>query len=326
MKTIYEHIKENTLLSSAWYAACYSRKMPRASVRTFDVKKALHSISELQELNLNFISRFILGLVRLYWLKYKLVYEDFSHVLSERKVRTRKKLFKALPLRPITVEVDGTKNAETVEATEQQKPVDIGEDAGDDVMEPSIHSTDNFEVGYSAIEDLRESTGQNATATQIDIRPEKRRKSVLDKKIEYDTDFFDKKVRNIREILRKENEKKPGLVSLLGIQPEIIQAFQEQKAQMQENSIELARGHSMTDVSYDPGHPDTYTTTRLSDSVDSVFSMYNLPDEFVFQTVVESFGRKEQAISFMSLLTFLNNGQFRAQQEDPYGPISCVAV
>lgn len=326
MKTIYEYIKADTFLSTAWYAACYTRKVPRVSVRVFDAEKALQVISGLRDLKLNFVSRFVLGLVRVYLLKYKLIYEDFGSMLSDRKIRTRKKLFKALPLKPITVEVDGSKNIEPEKVETEKSLSEAPENPEDEVMEPSINSGDNFEVGYSTIEDVRESTLQNTTATQIDIRLGKRRRSILDAKIEYDVDFFDKKVRNLKEVLRREDERKVGLVSLLGIQPEIIQALVEQRTQAQEQSIEMARGHSMTDVSYDGGYVDTYTTARFSDSVDSVFNVYNLPDEFVFQNVVESFGKKERAISFMSLLTFLNNGQAKAEQVVSYGPISCVVV
>lgn len=328
MKTTYERIKESTVLSTLWMAAHSDRKLPRVAVRMFEVKKALQCIGEAQDLKLNILSRFLLGLVKMYFLKYRIVYEDFHGILSEKKERTRKKLFKALPLKPITVEPEG-KPAEAAETSQGTKEADANDiDADEEVMEPSVTSNDNFEVGYGTIEEIRGSTTQSATATQIEIQAGKRRKSMLDTKIEYDQEFFDKKVRNLKEVLRREGFKKHGVDSILGIQPEIIRALMGRASHVGEQSIEIARGQSTTDISYDMGYGDTYMHSRfsLSDSMDAVFGLHNLPDVFTFNVVVARFSKREKANSFMALLTFVSNGQVRPYQAEPYGPIECTVV
>lgn len=326
MKTIYERIKASSVFSTLWTAAHSDRKLPRAAIRVFEVRKALQSIGEAQDLKLNILSRFLLGLVKIYFLKYRIVYEDFHSVLSEKKVKARKKLFKALPLKPITVELEGkpTEVEETGLGTKEAETAISHTD--EEVMEPSVTSNDNFEVGYGSIEDIRGSTTQSATATQIEIQAGKRKKSVLDTKIEYDLEFFDRKVRNLKEILKRESFKKHGVGSILGIQPEIIRALMEKVHHADEQSIELARGQSTTDVSYDMGYGDTYLHSKLSDSLDTIFGLHNLPDVFTFNVVVARFSKRERANSFMALLTFVSNGQVKPYQAEPYGPIECTIV
>lgn len=328
MRTTYERIKASTALSTLWMAAHSDRKLPKATVRMFEIRKSLQCIGEAQDLKLNILSRFLLGLVKIYFLKYKIAYEDFHGILTEKKEKTRKKLFKALPLKPITVEPE-TKLAEVVETGQGTKKADTNDvNADEEVMEPSVTSNDNFEVGYGTIEEIRGSTTQSATATQIEIQAGKRKKSMLDTKIEYDQEFFDRKVRNLKEILRREGFKKHGVDSILGIQPEIIRALMVKTSHMGEQSIEVARGQSTTDVSYDMGYGDTYIHSRLSlsDSLDAVFGLHNLPDVFTFNVVVAGFSKREKANSFMALLTFIINGQVSPYQAEPYGPIECTVV
>lgn len=320
MKTIYEHIRGNALLSVLWSAAYNDKKLSKSTIRAFEMHAALTSVAEIKDFKLNFVSRFVVGLVRVYFLKYRLVYEDFHTILSERKIKARKKLFKALPLRPITVDVgETTADDEKVNGSKRE----IVLDGDNEVMEPSVTSADNFEVGYSTIEELRESTGLNATVAQIAINPDKRRRNVLDLRIEYDAEFFDQKVRGVKDLLRREDTRKGGIASILGIQPEIIQALMEQRIQAAEHSIEMARGQSMTDMSYDAGYADAYMSSKHSEPSEAIFSLYNLPDVFTFDSVVQNFTKRDKACSFMALLTLINNSQVVAEQGVPYGPIEC---
>lgn len=328
MKTTYECIRASTTLSTLWMAAHSDRRLPRVTVRMFEFKKALQCIREAQDLKLSILSRFLLGLVKIYFLKHRIVYEDFHSILAEKREKARKKLFKALPLKPITVEPE-EKPAEAVEISQGTKKADTNDvNADEEVMEPSVTSNDHFEVGYGTIEEIRGSTTQSGTATQIEIQPGKRKKNMLDTKIEYDQEFFDKKVRNLKEILRRESFKKHGVDRILGIQPEIIRALVEKTSFLGEQSIEIARGQSTTDVSYDMGYGDTYMHSRLSlsDSLDAVFGLHNLPDVFTFNVVVAGFSKREKANSFMALLTFISNEQVRPYQAEPYGPIECTVV
>lgn len=151
----------------------------------------------------------------------------------------------------------------------------------------------------------------------------KRRK--IDDIIEYDSDSFRVKVRNVEK--KRTDDKKVQINVNLPI--EVLNFFKNYKRE----SIEVARDATLLD--FEPNiseinihEPNTFEQSysgldeRAEDSFD-IFSLEELDQQFVFNEKVKGQSKSDMAKSFFNLLNYCNNDKIFCKQNEPYGPIFC---
>lgn len=252
-------LKEDETLNYLWSLAT-NKRPTKTQIRQVDMDLAIIKMKDVMKLRLPVVARFFNGLILLYWYKMKIIYEDL-HLITIKSSNMniqKKRLFKSIPLKPIELNV---KHAEMIveDLTNKSENVTGNTEQDEEIMEPSVcGSLDAFDmdnISLSNIEIARNSILSEGDVTQIKINHDKRRKVVVDKEIEHDLRHFEKRIQNVKEILKKENNQQQGNISGFCVPREVLNFLKEQTL-CGNSSIELGRNTLVESNYYENGAPE----------------------------------------------------------------------
>ncbi|RVD90857.1 hypothetical protein TUBRATIS_21010 [Tubulinosema ratisbonensis] len=294
----------NTLINFAWLSFYTPKKITKKLFKTVNLVSLIKTIKQ-SSFRLPIISKLMSGVMNVYYNKTKIIYEECVNIVSLPQPK-RQKVVHTYPINKIELEKTNTKNilldSSNINSTLLNNPLINTNLDSSFVMEPSslnysLELGDNFidsNIISNSLEQLREETLV------------KERKEIIDTNL--DIKF------NRKRVKLEKNEREIPLIFKL-----FDDHLTNQLKEVNESSLELERGNSMVD----PVFYDFDDLPNENSSEKSLFSITNLPNEFIFNDVIDCFDRKERIKCFSKLIELANKGSILIEQKEMYEEIYC---
>ncbi|EJW03352.1 hypothetical protein EDEG_02309 [Edhazardia aedis USNM 41457] len=344
-----KNIIRTPLLNTLLTAFYLERKLTKTQITKISLEEAASELIETK-LSLRLQGHLILGFVRIYVKQFKYIIDECFLIINlidkqDKLDRTSKKKAKnVLPVNLDRLVLEQSLDFDTSVFDETSNEHDFFEPSMVD-LGPSFNS--EIEIprgdGLSMINDFEPTHfGSNIILNESSVvhKPKKRR--IIDNEIEYESDVFREKIRNvnlmpIRPIV---SAKKDDFG--INLPKEILNFFNQNL--LKKESIEVYRDdvpdfgvdHDffVPDVSshgvslHEPVAFDNLTSFADPEiEKESVILSYNtLPDNFVFNNIVNIYDRVGKTQAFMNLLELCESEKVHATQNQPHGNIFCEKV
>jgi len=317
--------KDNTqssyeLLHKLVYA---EKKVPRHAIKCINITVTIEDCQR-EAVILKKASIIVLALSKILNRRFKALVDDCGNLLQLLTVR---KLPRMPQTRNITLNTeDGVYIDDVVGLLEG------GIEFTMDIDGEEIPIGMDIEFGDApSIEQARDSTmmaSQFLDVPEISVNV-KRKRVIQDRTIEISENVFRENLRNVRDILRKE-EGAGAVESKVWLEKRIAELFRRRE---EDATIEEERRTSVEHMVDFVPELDMNTVEMAGDVEDKseadltgLQDFTVLGDEFKFGEVVKETSSLEKARSFMSLLVELTEGNVQAKQDRPFSEIECRAV
>lgn len=321
------------------------KKVTKVQIKNINIVFTLESIDE-NNLTLRQASIIILALSRILNKKMSSLIEECNHLLSQV---TRERPLKVPSNKNITLNIEST-------AFIKDDMIDL-EESDLIAMETSIlEECPAFEVEFGgpdfnrveldfggdvpSIEQARESTLLNSTGifneTTVTV---KRRRMAEDRNIEIDETVFRANLRNVGDLLMKVKRTEPRGIEISPKVEEFFRRHEERivfeeernnsvgfepdfpaaRSMFPEADIKPADGSAFPEAETEPAQSE-----NMSVEMRQIFT--ELPENFVFNFVVQNFNKIEKAEWFLELLMRTSKGEVKVLQEEAFSNIECVII
>jgi hypothetical protein len=318
--------------SILWKAVYAERKLSRHYLKDVSITALVERLSR-ERISIKVTGTVVLGLAKIFVRKIRFLLEDCNEavlfICSRQPERSKE--FRQLPSRGITLDLELSSKFIGDEMIEED----------DEVIRPEVAREEDVEIfGGSDFNDMSyvEQAGDSTVGamrlstevTQIGVgEPRgKRRRTVMDSELEYDSQTFRQNLRNTNDIVsrRDDIDITTELLSKISIAPEILAGLRMFVPRPRE-SIEEVRNAALAEQYLEPEFTDDVITTVIDEEEpvsEDLFNAKDLPESFCFDSVVSGYTRHEKSVAFLSLLNKLGQGRMKARQDVPFGRIHCV--
>lgn len=307
----------NTLINLAWLSFYTPKKITKKLFKSVNLPNLIKTIKE-SSFRLPIISKLMGGVVNIYYNKNKIIYEEYVNISALPQPK-KAKVIKTHPINKIELEktninseINNLTNVENtmtnINSTLLNNTLINKELDNSFIMEPSLDLNYSLELG-----DNFNMVDSNIISNSLEqLREEsviKRRKLVIDENL-------DLKFQRKKQKIEKSEENFPKIFKLFD------DHLNNQIKEANESTLELERGNSVVEPVY-------YDFNDFSNEVcsdNSLFTLSNLPNEFIFNDITDCFDKKERVKCFYKLIELANKGSVIVNQNELFGDIHCKII
>lgn len=309
---------ENNNLHEFLHKVVYAeKKVTKQQLKSIEINVILKEC-DTTKITLRQSSIIILALSKILNKRFKTLIEDCNNLLQilttnkVHKIPSSKGITLNLELENLFIDdkmIDFEINEEFEEINDTRmfdnEPLDF-----DFQENPSIEQARNSTLITDSINVLDENTLVNINV--------KRRKIIEDKTTEITDNIFRGNLRNVIEILKKEEKiNKSIFESKLQIDKRIDEVFKREA----EMTVEEQRQAS---VAFEMDAPDFSFIPVEQPEVQKVENLLDFSNNFNFNLAIQNYSNYEKVISFLQLLVCANSGKIIVNQREPFGDIECT--
>lgn len=294
------------------------KKVTKIQMKNINIVFILEN-TDINNITLRQASVIILALSKVINRRMNTLIEECNHLLAQV---TKEKPLKIPSNRNITLNIEST-------VFIKDDMVNLGEEdliaMDTTILEEEYMDHPMFEMEFGdipSIEQARESTLLNSTGifneTTVTV---KRRRTVEDRNIEIDETVFKANLRNVADILLKNKKMEPKGIE---VSPKIEEFFkrQEERTFLEEDRGEMKIDNSVgfdNDTGFEMDLPSVSEPKSNS-------GIFEFPEDFVFNFLVQNMERMEKSEFFFELLQKASRGEMKIFQGEAFSNIECSAI